>query len=59
MYEKLVGSWRLRAMRIEMQGSGEILEPWGARPDGWLILTPEGRLMTITAREGRGKLQLI
>jgi hypothetical protein len=46
-YELLVGTWRMLSLRIEMDDTGEVIEPWGSRPTGWLILTPNGRLMTV------------
>jgi hypothetical protein len=52
-YERLVGTWRMLSLRIEMQDTGELIEPWGARPTAWLILTPEGRLMTVCTASDR------
>jgi Lipocalin-like domain len=48
MDERLVGSWRLLSLRMELEDTGEITEPWGTQPQGWLVLTPEGRLITVT-----------
>jgi hypothetical protein len=48
MDERLVGSWRLLWLRMELEDTGEITEPWGTQPQGWLVLTPEGRLITVT-----------
>jgi hypothetical protein len=35
-------------LRMELEDTGEITEPWGTQPQGWLVLTPEGRLITVT-----------
>jgi hypothetical protein len=53
MDERLVGSWRLLSLRMELEDTGEITEPWGTRPQGWLVLTPEGRLITVTTAGDR------
>lgn len=52
-YERLVGTWRMLSLRIEMKDTGEIIEPWGTHPAAWLILTPEGRLMTVGTASDR------
>lgn len=45
------GSWRLNSFDIELQDSGGRVQPWGADPNGYLILGSDGRMMTlITAR---------
>ena len=53
VYKRLVGTWRMLSIRIEMQDTGEVLEPWGSNPTAWLVLTPEGRLMTVGTPSGR------
>ncbi len=52
-YENLVGTWRMLSSRVEFVDTGESVEPWGPRPTGWLILTPEGRLMTVCTAPDR------
>ena len=46
-YERLVGTWRLVSLKYEMEDTGEILEPWGPDPQGWLVLTPGRRLIAL------------
>jgi hypothetical protein len=53
MDERLVGSWRLLSLQMEMEDTGEIAEPWGTRPQGRLVVTPEGRLITVTTAGDR------
>jgi Lipocalin-like domain len=53
MDERLIGSWRLLSLRMEMQDTGEITEPWGAEPQGRLVVTPEGRMITVTTASDR------
>ena len=49
---KLHGSWRLVSFEVEFQNSEERQYPFGANPNGFLVLTPDGRMMTlITAKE--------
>ena len=49
---KLHGSWRLVSFEVEFQNSEERYHPFGANPNGFLILAPDGRMMTlITAKE--------
>lgn len=52
-YERLVGTWRMLSVRIEMKDTGGVLEAWGSHPTAWLILTPEGRLMTVGTPSAR------
>ena len=30
-----------------------MMEPWGTRPHGFLVVTPQGRLMTVTTASDR------
>jgi hypothetical protein len=53
MDERLVGAWRLLSLRMDDEDTGEITEPWGTQPQGQLVLTPEGRLITVTTAGGR------
>ncbi len=53
MDERLFGSWRLLALRMEMQDTGEVTEPWGAQPQGRLVVTPEGRMIAVTTAGNR------
>jgi hypothetical protein len=49
---KLCGSWRLVSFEVEFQNSKERQHPFGANPNGYLVVAPDGRMMTlITAKE--------
>ena len=49
---KLRGSWRLISFEVEFQNSEERHHPFGAKPNGFLVFEPDGRMMTlITAKE--------
>jgi Lipocalin-like domain len=51
---KLVGVWRLTAFDIEFQQSGERQGAFGGRKSsGYLIFTPERRMMGLITAEGR------
>jgi hypothetical protein len=54
-HTKLIGTWKLIACDIEHQDSGA-REPYfgAAPPSGYLILTPEGRMMALLVSGGRG-----
>jgi Lipocalin-like domain len=49
----VVGTWKLLSLDVEFQASGERQQPYGPNPDGYLILTPEGRTMAVVAAKGR------
>jgi hypothetical protein len=53
MDERLVGAWRLLSLRMKDEATGAITEPWGPQPQGRLILTAEGRLMTVSTAGNR------
>jgi hypothetical protein len=48
----LVGVWRLRSFSLDAPGEGP-REVFGPQPRGYLIFTPEGRMMTILTRPDR------
>jgi hypothetical protein len=51
---KLVGIWKLTAFDIEFQQSGKREAAFGGRKSsGYLIFTPERRMMTLITAEGR------
>ena len=50
---KLVGIWRLVALDLEFQDTGERRPTLGKKPNGYLILTPEGRMMAYLEAENR------
>ena len=49
----LCGCWKLTALAMEFQVSKRRETPFGADPNGYLILTPEGRMMTLITAKGR------
>jgi hypothetical protein len=49
----LVGLWQLRAWVYEFQDSGERKAMFGEHPRGFLVFTPEGRVMALAEGEGR------
>lgn len=51
----LVGVWRITAFQVETEGSSERHNIYDDHPSGYLIITPEGRMMTLlTAGERAG-----
>lgn len=49
----VLGTWKLLSLDVEFQASGERQQTYGPNPDGYLILTPEGRMMAVVAAKGR------
>ena len=43
--EKLFGVWRLVSFESELQTTGERRSVFGKNPNGYLIFTPQGRMM--------------
>jgi len=50
---KLLGVWRLAAYELEFQDTGERVPTFGKKPFGYLIITPEGRMMAYLEAENR------
>ena len=50
---KLVGNWRLASWVQEFQDGGEPRPEYGKHPIGYIIFTPEGRMMALIEGEGR------
>ena len=50
---KLIGIWKLISYEIELQDTGDRIYPFGKNPIGYLILTPEGRMMAVLEKDGR------
>ena len=50
---KLVGNWKLTAWVQEFQDGSEPRPEYGKHPVGYLIFTPEGRMMALLEGEGR------
>ena len=51
--ERILGVWKLEALEIEFQDTGERKPAFGARPNGYIIFTAEGRMMALLTAEGR------
>ena len=51
--ERLIGIWKMVSWDVEFQDSGERRAVGGANPLGYLILTREGRMMTVGEADGR------
>ena len=47
----LVGSWRLLSAVSTFTDSGETSEPWGAEPEGRMVLEPAGRIVFLFTRK--------
>jgi Lipocalin-like domain len=50
---KLLGSWKLISWVQEFQDGSEPRPEYGKNPIGYIIFTPEGRMMAILEGEGR------
>jgi len=50
---KIVGTWKVVSQEWEIQATGERQLPMGKNPTGYVIFTPEGRLMFLITGEGR------
>ena len=49
---KLIGSWKLVSFVGEVKDSTERTYPWGDNPNGYLVISSDGRMMAVlTARE--------
>jgi hypothetical protein len=53
MNDNVIGTWKLLSFDVEFQASGEKQQTYGPDPDGYIILTPEGRMMALVAAKGR------
>jgi len=51
--ERILGTWKLESVYIEFHDSGERKTPFGANPNGYIIFTPEGRMMALLTPESR------
>ena len=50
---KVIGVWRLVSFEVEFQVTGEREHIRGKNPTGFIIFTPEGRMMVVLTNEGR------
>jgi Lipocalin-like domain len=51
--EKIVGTWKLRAVVYEDQDTKERSPVYGAHPIGYQLATPRGRWIAVVTAEGR------
>ena len=51
--EALVGTWKLVSCFMEDVETKELKPLWGERPNGYIVLTPEGRWIVVQTAEGR------
>ena len=51
--EKFLGIWKIVSWETEFQATGEREPVLGKNPTGYIIFTPEGRMMTVITGEGR------
>lgn len=50
---KLIGIWKMDAIYFEFSGTHERADIYGSKPQGYLVITPEQRMMTIITSGGR------
>ncbi|MDI7261620.1 MAG: lipocalin-like domain-containing protein [Thermodesulfobacteriota bacterium] len=50
---KILGIWQLVSFELEFQPTGEREHIRGKNPTGYIIFTPEGRMMVVLTDEGR------
>ena len=51
--KKLLGTWKLVSYEVVWQATGERELPFGKNPTGYIIFTPQGRMMWLITAEGR------
>ena len=44
-FAAMVGAWRLLSVGITFSDTKERMEPYGSDPDGYMVLSPSGRIM--------------
>lgn len=49
----IVGIWKLVSYEVEVQATGEIGPVMGKNPTGYVMFTPQGRVMFVLTGEGR------
>ena len=54
----LVGNWKLVSVVVEELATGKNTEPLGEHPKGYLIYTPQDRMMALLVHEKRSPLQI-
>jgi hypothetical protein len=53
--KQLLGVWRLESFYTEFKATGERKDVYGERPNGYLVFTPEKRMIGIVTAEQRNK----
>jgi hypothetical protein len=53
----LVGAWRLISYRAANVETGAVVEPFGQRPDGLIVYSPDGHMSAQIMRPGRPAFQ--
>jgi lipocalin-like protein len=53
--QQLLGVWKLEVLYTEFKATGEKKNVYGERPNGYLIFTPQKRMMALLTAEGRKK----
>jgi hypothetical protein len=51
--QALIGTWKLRSCILEDIDTGEQKHVWGVSPNGYIVVSPEGRWIVIQTAEGR------
>ena len=51
--DKILGVWKLQTWETVFQDTGERKALYGTSPPGFVIFTPEGRMMALLTAEGR------
>lgn len=50
---KVVGTWKLRSFLNEFQDGSEPKAAYGTNAKGYIVFTPQGRMMSVVEAEGR------
>ena len=51
--QQLLGVWKLESFYTELKTTGERKNIFGEKPNGYIIFTPEKRMMALLTAEGR------
>jgi hypothetical protein len=51
--DALVGTWKLKSFDMELQATGERIQPMGKIPTGYLSFTSDGRMAVVITGENR------
>ena len=51
----LIGTWKLVSFQFETEGSNERRDAYDAHPSGFIIITPDGRMMTVLTAGDRAR----